>query len=92
MTLSKILTIINIMGGMAAAYCLLLTIHHYLIGLRMAFYCFLLFATMCLLVFSQFYTIAAEVESNWKLKLIGVFLWAKTLYFTWAIRFSSLKK
>lgn len=92
MTLSQILTISNIVGGATAAYCLLLTLQHYMIGKKMAYYVFLLFATMSMLVFSQFYMLAFSIETNWRLKLIGLFLWSKAIYFAWAIRFSSLKK
>lgn len=92
MTTSKILTIINIMGGAAAICCLFLTMRNYKLGRWMRNYIFLLFASMTLLVLGQFYTIVYEIESNWKLKLIGLYLWYKAIYFAWAIRFTSIKK
>ena len=92
MTLSTILTITNIIGGGTAAYSLLLTTHNYIIGRKMGFYIFLLFATMSMLVFSQFYMLSYGIESNWRLKLIGVFYWGKAIYFSWAIRYSCIKK
>lgn len=92
MTLSTTLTLVNICGGSTAAYCLLLTMHHYQIGRFMAVYVFILFATMAMLVFNQFYIIIFDIESTWLLKLLALFLWCKSLYFAWAIRFSSLKK
>jgi hypothetical protein len=92
MTLSKILTIINIMGGTAAFCCLFLTMRNYILGRYMKNYIFLLFASMAMLVLGQFFTIVYEIETNWKLKLIGIYLWYKAIYFAWAIRFTSIKK
>lgn len=92
MALSTAMTIINIMGGGTACYCLLLTMKCYVIPRKMSNYMVALFITMTLLILSQFYMIVFDVETNWKLKLIGVYMWAKAIYFAWAIRFSSLKK
>lgn len=91
-TLVRILTIINIMSGTAAMYCLLLTMHNYVIGKWMKNYIFLLFATMALLVLSQFLMIVSDYEPYWQAKLIGLFLSYESIYFAWAIRFTSLKK
>lgn len=90
--LSEMLTIINIVGASTAGYCLLLTMLHYHIGNRMAFYCLMLFMTMTMMLFNQFYLIIFDIEYSWKLKLLAMFLWCKAVYFAWAIRFSSLKK
>lgn len=80
------------MGAGAACYALLLTIHKYIIVRKMSNYMLALFFTMTLLILSQFYMIMNDVETNWKLKLIGTYMWAKAIYFAWAIRFSSIKK
>jgi hypothetical protein len=92
MKLSTIMTFINIMGGGLASYCLLLTMYRYIIARKMGNYMVALFVTMTLLILSQFYMIVHDIETDWKLKLIGLYMWAKAIYFSWAIRFSSIKK
>jgi ABC-type transport system involved in cytochrome c biogenesis permease subunit len=80
------------LGAISAFISLLITMTRYSIGRFMAVYIFFLFISMVLLMFTQFYAITVGFEPNWKFKTVSVFWWVKALYFSWAIRFSSLKK
>jgi hypothetical protein len=94
MTLSIILIWINIIGCIFTSICLVVTVWHYHIGPRMAIYVVLNLASIFLLLCLSVYTLTRPpmMQSTWVYKLPLTFWWVKTLYFAWAIRFSSIKK
>lgn len=81
---------LNIFGGMITLIALMETNRRYIVAPRMLFYIFLCVVSMFFLIFTQ--VNALTWEGDWRLKLGSLFWWAHTLYFAWAIRFSSLKK
>lgn len=87
----KFMTILNLAGGATTIYALIKTGTRYYVGPRMGFYMFLTIASMVALCFAQVYT-WGDPAGKWTLKLAGTYWWVKTLYFSWAIRFSSIKK
>lgn len=89
--MSLILTWINIAGALFTLYCLRALFKNYVMSPRMNFYVFLCITSIVMLLFSQFYSLVT-VAINWKLKLVTVYWWTKTLYFVWAIRFTLLRK
>lgn len=89
--MSLILTWINIAGGTIALFRLVTIFKTYSMPARTAFYIYLTIVSTVIFLFTQFYIISIP-PMNWKLKLVGVYWWGKTLYFAWWIRFNLLKK
>lgn len=87
-----ILTYLNLIGSSLAMAVLLLTIKHYVISHWMSRYMYLLVATMVILALGQLYQLSTHAYVPWQSKVFGVYFWGKSLYFCYAIRFTSLKK
>lgn len=85
------LAFINIAGGLFAIGMLLHVAINYIIAPRMSMYLFLTIVAMAYLVVSQTYTLT-EPQGLTKLKIASIFWWGKTVYFAWALRFTSIKK
>jgi hypothetical protein len=84
-------TAINIAGGVVGIIALILLNKRYVIAPKMSIYLFLKIAAMVYLVFGQIFTLSTEA-GEWKLKVVNVLWWGTTLYWTWATRFSSMRK
>lgn len=92
MLLSKTMTIINLLGAIVSFISLALTMKRYQIAPKIQVYVFLSFTSMVLLMWTQLLVLSTGYETKWLVKTATTFWWAKTLYFSWAVRFSSLKK
>jgi hypothetical protein len=91
--LSLILTYLNLVGGFLTGIVILITMYRYIISYHIAKYMVLLLFTVSMLIFIQTYQLATEsVPEEWKFKMLGLYLWLKSLYFCHVIRFTSLKK
>lgn len=86
-----ILTIVNIHAALAAITALWLTAKNYLITWRMQVFILLKMAAMIYTFFVNLYNLD-DVARDWKLP-ISFLIWISCSFvFSWAIRFSSLKK
>jgi hypothetical protein len=83
------LTILNFFGSIFAIYCLITVVKNYKLAPRMEFYIIISIISMLLLCFGQAYQLTEKPDVGW-LKFTGLFWWLKTLYLSWAVRFTSV--
>jgi hypothetical protein len=86
----QILTIINIMGIVFTIVKMLFLLKDYWIVPKMALYIVWSVISLTMLLVLQFYRIIDN--ESWALGLAPILLWGKMLYWTWAQKYSSLKK
>lgn len=84
------LTWINLCGGIFTIVCLVNVIRNYFISPRMGFYILLCIASMLILIATQAYQLTTNPGVPW-LKALSFYVWMKTLYFTYAVRFTSIR-
>lgn len=85
------ITTVNILVGFFAAICVFNVARNYSTVKRVEVYWLLTMAAMIFLVCVNVFNLT-EPAREWKIAILSL-LWAsKTIYYSWAIRFSAMKK
>jgi L-cystine uptake protein TcyP (sodium:dicarboxylate symporter family) len=92
MSISQIITIINIVMAVVVISALLKTMKNYRVTLHTSIFIFLTFASMVAFCLAQVYLLTEQIQTDWRVRIFSWFWVAKSLYYAWYIRFSALKK